>query len=416
MYMIAHSFAELAGRTRPNIHDLQQAFTDMNLHPASLESYVKKASQSKIPLLRGPLKETIPKVQKKKEQKTVLLDSDIEDNSDSEDEEPQQQQQQQPLTTAAGPTTTSTSTPTSTANIPVATTASTTTTSTPTSTAVPTASVATITPTIPIPKIKVTPRTIVPDHLPPFPSKHSYKQTPVFVKRPTDPQKIRELNAEQSRLVESNLKRLMAAENKVGMTAAAHKDASAAAADLLMVKEEQVDTTTEEAVNRRVLTKLEALPVVNYEFTKRQQQLNASNRQSSQRHQAELQGLQSSGHHHQRAEPLSSLAGYVHGVNSVGPVRGNTQLDGSGTAIGVIGAGASSIGVGTVASSSANNSAVALKTEWRKERRRMRREQQNAIEELEQNLHSNKRLRQESGHGHTTASHLKLVSMDVDPQ
>jgi hypothetical protein len=46
MYSIAHSFAELAGRTRPDIHDLEQAFSDMNLRPSSLNTYIKAASQS----------------------------------------------------------------------------------------------------------------------------------------------------------------------------------------------------------------------------------------------------------------------------------------------------------------------------------------------------------------------------------
>ena len=73
------------------------------------------------PLLRGPLQEMLTKPLKKKEKKTLLLDSDIEDNSDSDDEDEGQ---------TAG-------------------------------------------------SVKVTARTIVPDHLPPFPSKHSYKQTPV---------------------------------------------------------------------------------------------------------------------------------------------------------------------------------------------------------------------------------------------
>ncbi|KAF9110896.1 hypothetical protein BGX27_005735 [Mortierella sp. AM989] len=312
MYSIAHSFSELAGRTKPNIHDLQQAFTDMNLNPASLESYVKTASKSRTPLLRGPLQETIAKGQKKKEKKIKLLDSDIEDNSDSEDDEPA---------------------PSS------------------------------------IPGTKVTARTVVPDHLPPFPSKHSYKQTPVFVKRPNDPQKIRELNAEQSRLVESNLKRLMAAENKVAM-AAAHKDGSTAAVatDLLLVKEEQESA---ESIDRRALTKLEALPVVNYEFSKRQQQMSASNREGSRRqHQTQLHELQG-GHLH--VDPL------------------NSALNG--------GSSGSSGGVST------------YKSEWRKERRRMRREQQSAMEELEQNL-NHKRSRQESAHN----TQLKLVSMDIDPQ
>ncbi|KAF9352615.1 hypothetical protein BGX26_009595 [Mortierella sp. AD094] len=293
MYSIAHSFSDLAGRTKPNIHDLQQAFTDMNVNPAGLESYVRSASRSKTPLLRGPLQETLAKVQKKKEKNIKLLDSDIEDNSESDDDEP---------------ATTST------------------------------------------PGTKVTARTIV------------------FVKRPNDPQKIRELNAEQSRLVESNLKRLMAAENKVAM-AAAHKDGSTAsvATDLLIVKEEQESA---ESIDRRALTKLEALPVVNYEFSKRQQQMNASNREGGRRqHQTQLHELQ--------GEPL------------------NSSLNG--------GSGAGSSGGGGGVST--------YKSEWRKERRRMRKEQRNAMEELEQNI-NHKRLRQESVH----STQLKLVSMDIDPQ
>lgn len=306
IYSTAHSFAELGGRTRPNLHDLQQAFTDMRLNPATLASYARKASRSKTPLLRGPLQETIARTQKKKEKKTVLLDSDIEDNSDSDDDEP---------------------------------------------------------PTTSVPGLKVTARTIVPDHLPPFPSKHSYKQTPVFVRRPTDPQRIRELNAEQSRLVESNLKRLMAAENKVAM-ATAHKDGSSigVAPDLLMVKEEQEFT---DGGDQRALSKLEALPIVNYEFSRRQQQVNASQLKGG--HQAQLHEMQGG---HRRGESLSS------NLSGGGGVAGGSML--------------------------------ALKAEWRKGRRRMRKEQQNAMDELEQN---HKRPRQTSDHG----ARPWLVSMDVDP-
>lgn len=72
------------------------------------------------PLLQGPLQETIAKPKKKKEKTTVLLDSDIEDNSESDEEDNKD---------AAGN--------------------------------------------------KITARTPVPDHLPPFPSKHSYRQTAV---------------------------------------------------------------------------------------------------------------------------------------------------------------------------------------------------------------------------------------------
>ncbi|KAF8985468.1 hypothetical protein BGZ46_004061 [Entomortierella lignicola] len=314
MYSIAHSFSEHAGRTKPNIHDLQQAFNDMNLNPASLESYVKRASNSKTPLLRGPLQETVAKVQKKKEKDVKLLDSDIEDNSDSDDDEP----------------------------------------------------VATTTP-----ETKITARTIVPDHLPPFPSKHSYKRTPVFVKRPTDPQRIRELNAEQSRLVESNLKKLMAAENKVAM-AAAHKDGSTAAVatDLLIVKEEQESA---ESIDRRALTKLEALPVVNYEFSKRQPTSTSSREGSRRQNQSQIHELQGGLHGESLSSPLNA--------------GGNSSCSGGG------------------------GGGLTYKSEWRKERRKMRKEQQSAMEELEHSL-NHKRLRQESSH----INQFKIVSMDIDPQ
>ncbi|KAF9119702.1 hypothetical protein BGW39_000109 [Mortierella sp. 14UC] len=315
MYSIAHSFAELAGRTRPDINDLEQAFSDMNLRSSSLETYIKTASQSKTPLLRGPLQEIIAKPQKKKEKKTLLLDSDIEDNSDSDDEEDEKPG-----------------------------------------------------------SAKVTARTIVPDHLPAFPSKHSYKQTPVFVKRPTDPQKIRELNAEQSRLVESNLKKLMAAENKVAM-AAAHKDggSTGVAADLLLVKEEQQESI--ESIDRRALTKLEALPVVNYEQSKRQQQVSASKRDTAAiRSTSLLLDGQAGGGGHQRGE---SHTGEHAATGGGGGQSGSQQLSG--------------------------------KAEWRSERRRLRKEQLAAMEGMEHNL-THKRIRQESAH----SGRLKLVSMDVD--
>ncbi|KAF8945555.1 hypothetical protein BGZ47_002447 [Haplosporangium gracile] len=317
MYSIAHSFAELAGRTRPDIYDLEQAFSDMRLKTSGLDRYIETASQSKTPLLRGPLQEILAKPERKKEKKTLLLDSDIEDNSDSDEEE-----DEKPGTA------------------------------------------------------KVTARTIVPDHLPPFPSKHSYKQTPVFVKRPTDPQKIRELNAEQSRLVESNLKKLMAAENKVAM-AAAHKDGSSVTAvsttaDLLLVKEEQQESI--ESIDRRALTKLEALPVVNYEQSKRQQQVSASSHRDS----AAAATIRSHSSH-------DIQAGHLRGDSHSG--TGGEAIAGSGQA----------------------SSQLSGKAEWRNERRRLRKEQLTAMEGMEHNL-THKRIRQESAH----SGRLKLVSMDVD--
>ncbi|KAF9341101.1 transcription initiation factor TFIID subunit 8 [Linnemannia elongata] len=320
MYSIAHSFAELAGRTRPDINDLEQAFSDMGLRTSGLDQYIEHASQSKTPLLRGPLQEILAKPERKKEKKTLLLDSDIEDNSDSDEEE-----DEKPGTA------------------------------------------------------KVTARTIVPEHLPAFPSKHSYKQTPVFVKRPTDPQKIRELNAEQSRLVESNLKKLMAAENKVAM-AAAHKDGSSVAAvsttaDLRLVKEEPQESI--ESIDRRALTKLEALPVVNYEQSKRQQQVSASS-------------------HRDSAAAATIRSHSLHDMQG-GHLRGDSHT-GSGVD--------STAGAGQGSSSQQ----LSGKTEWRNERRRLRKEQLMAMEGMEHNL-THKRIRQESAH----SGRLKLVSMDVDP-
>ncbi|KAI8059609.1 hypothetical protein BC940DRAFT_338052 [Gongronella butleri] len=55
----------------------------------------------------------------------------------------------------------------------------------------------------------------VPAYLPAFPSKHSFRQTPVYIDRPDNQQFVRELNSQQSRTVEENLKRLMAKEAEV---------------------------------------------------------------------------------------------------------------------------------------------------------------------------------------------------------
>lgn len=48
------------------------------------------------------------------------------------------------------------------------------------------------------------------DHLPPFPSKHTYKVTPVFTERPTEPRMIRERATEEARLAENALRKLLA--------------------------------------------------------------------------------------------------------------------------------------------------------------------------------------------------------------
>lgn len=55
-------------------------------------------------------------------------------------------------------------------------------------------------------------RPYIPSHFPPFPSKHTYKSTPVFTKRENDPRKIREKATEEGILAEQSLRKLMAAQ------------------------------------------------------------------------------------------------------------------------------------------------------------------------------------------------------------
>jgi transcription initiation factor TFIID subunit 8 len=55
-------------------------------------------------------------------------------------------------------------------------------------------------------------RSYIPSHFPPFPSKHTYKSTPVFTKRENDPRKIREKATEEGILAEQSLRKLMAAQ------------------------------------------------------------------------------------------------------------------------------------------------------------------------------------------------------------
>ncbi|OAK99607.1 hypothetical protein IQ06DRAFT_251851 [Phaeosphaeriaceae sp. SRC1lsM3a] len=55
-------------------------------------------------------------------------------------------------------------------------------------------------------------RSYIPSHFPPFPSKHTYKATPVFTDRENDPRKIREKATEEGILAEQSLRKLMAAQ------------------------------------------------------------------------------------------------------------------------------------------------------------------------------------------------------------
>jgi len=54
----------------------------------------------------------------------------------------------------------------------------------------------------------------IPKHFPSFPSKHTYKSTPVFAKRENDPRRIREKAAEEGIQSEKSLRKLMIEQKK----------------------------------------------------------------------------------------------------------------------------------------------------------------------------------------------------------
>ncbi|KAL8744654.1 MAG: hypothetical protein Q9190_003120 [Brigantiaea leucoxantha] len=60
----------------------------------------------------------------------------------------------------------------------------------------------------------------VPHHLPPFPSKHTYKETPEFAHREEDTRKLRERATEEGRLGEEALRKLVSASSKQNSSSA----------------------------------------------------------------------------------------------------------------------------------------------------------------------------------------------------
>jgi len=54
-------------------------------------------------------------------------------------------------------------------------------------------------------------RSYIPDHLPSFPSKHTYLTTAVFTERPQEPRVIREMATQEAMLAESALRKILAA-------------------------------------------------------------------------------------------------------------------------------------------------------------------------------------------------------------
>ncbi|CAO0799218.1 unnamed protein product [Mucor circinelloides] len=182
MLSSAHLFAELGNRAKPNIHDITRSLENSGVEIASFKDYLHTKVND---TKTAKLKKKYFKTQKTKSTLESIPNFLPSDNEDSEDEA-------EDHTTEGG--------------MP----------------------------------------TYVPRHLPSFPSKHSFRQTPIYINRPDDPQKVRELTSEQSRTVEENLKKLMSAENQL------LRQANVDSANALL---ESTSTTSSNIM----------MPIVNYE-------------------------------------------------------------------------------------------------------------------------------------------------------
>jgi Transcription factor TFIID complex subunit 8 C-term len=115
----------------------------------------------------------------------------------------------------------------------------------------------------------------IPSHLPPFPSQHTYKDTPVFPEREVDPRRIRELATEEGKLGEEALRKLagaVKAENTISTELETRQDDPAKVQKVDARREEAMDSMFE-ATMRNILkstsdgveNRLELGPIVNCE-------------------------------------------------------------------------------------------------------------------------------------------------------
>ncbi|KAI8076776.1 uncharacterized protein BX664DRAFT_287576 [Halteromyces radiatus] len=152
-----HSLAELANRTRVNYHDIQQCFQKNGIDLSSLELYSEQYNKQNIQA-KGKQPIHIDRSKETTIEKIPEFLASDEDDDDEEEDDDEKDSADESIHGAS---------------------------------------------------------TYVPSYLPRFPSKHSFRQTPVYIDRPDNPQRVRELNSQQSRTVEENLKRLMSAESDI---------------------------------------------------------------------------------------------------------------------------------------------------------------------------------------------------------
>ncbi|KAI9266510.1 Bromodomain associated-domain-containing protein [Phascolomyces articulosus] len=162
-----HKYAELASRSKPNYHDILRSLDDYDIQLASFGNYLDQSRQNGnfVPI------PTTKEERDNSEKNIQFLPSDDENDDEEEDDEDDDNSVKKEPSQ------------------------------------------------IPLPDY-------VPDYFPKFPSRHSFRQTPVYIHRPDDPQRVRELNSQQSRIVEENLKRLMSAENQLLRRSERSKDDS----------------------------------------------------------------------------------------------------------------------------------------------------------------------------------------------
>ncbi|CAO3607104.1 unnamed protein product [Cunninghamella blakesleeana] len=165
LLLSTHSYAEIGNRIRPNYHDIQQAVKHAGINLLAFEQY---ANQYRIDHHNNKhlLDElNVLKLEQSNETTIEPIPDFLASDDDEEDDEMNKEKEDKEDKDSVDETQPDTS--------------------------------------------------YVPAHLPKFPSKHSFRQTPVYIDRPENQMQVREMNSQQSRTVEENLKRLMSMESEL---------------------------------------------------------------------------------------------------------------------------------------------------------------------------------------------------------
>ncbi|CAG8612073.1 16788_t:CDS:2 [Acaulospora colombiana] len=156
LFKASQAYAELSRRPQPNLNDIEKSLRDRNLRTGALEGFMEKIRGKEnyrniASKLSSSLRPTSSLV---RFEPPMFAPEDIVESEGENDEPKSKRQKRSSLSYPARPS-------------------------------------------------------YVPSYLPPFPSKHSYKRTPVYLKRQdSDPIQLRELSLVQVKLVEKSLQKL----------------------------------------------------------------------------------------------------------------------------------------------------------------------------------------------------------------